>query len=87
MSQTQENTATSTESPLWLSPADVLGELNDVEEKHAPKQLFYIGDRGLLERGPRVSVVGPRKATAEGLRRAQSLTKALVAHQIVVVSG
>jgi DNA processing protein len=87
MSQTQVNTATSTESPLWLSPADVLGELNDVEEKHAPKQLFYIGDRSLLERGPRVSVVGSRKATAEGLRRAQSLTKALVAHQIVVVSG
>jgi hypothetical protein len=75
------------ENPLWLSPADVLGTLDDVEEKHAPKQLFYVGDRSLLERGPRVSVVGSRKATAEGLRRAQSLTKALVAHQIVVVSG
>jgi DNA processing protein len=32
-------------------------------------------------------VVGSRKATPEGLRRAQSLTKALVAHQIVIVSG
>ena len=73
MGERQQNTATTTEKPISLSPADVLGALNDVEEKHAPKPLFYAGDRSLLERSPRVSVVGWRKATPEGLRRAQSL--------------
>jgi predicted Rossmann fold nucleotide-binding protein DprA/Smf involved in DNA uptake len=45
------------------SSSDLLGALNDVEEKHAPKDLYLAGDLGLLERGPRVSVVGSRKAT------------------------
>jgi predicted Rossmann fold nucleotide-binding protein DprA/Smf involved in DNA uptake len=61
MGQMQQNTVTKAEKPTSVSPADVLGALNDVEEKHAPQQLFYAGDRGLLERGPRVSVVGSRK--------------------------
>jgi DNA processing protein len=87
MGHRQPNTAAKPEPTLRLSPAEVLGALNDVEEKHAPKQLFYAGDRSLLARGPRVSVVGSRKATPDGRRRAQSLTKALVAHQIIVVSG
>jgi len=30
-----------------LLPADILGALNDVEEKHAPKHFFNSGDRSL----------------------------------------
>jgi DNA processing protein len=87
MGHRQPNTAAKPEPTTPLSPADVLGALNDVEEKHAPKQLLYAGDRSLLTRGTRVSVVGSRKTTHDGRRRAQALTKALVAHQIIVVSG
>ena len=70
-----------------LRPADVLGPLKDVERKFAPELLYLAGDSGLLVRGPRVAVVGSRKATADGLRRAAALTRALVQRDIVVVSG
>jgi hypothetical protein len=40
MGEMQKNTVAKTENTVSLSPADVLGALNDVEEKHAPKQLF-----------------------------------------------
>ncbi|MBS0380679.1 MAG: DNA-protecting protein DprA [Proteobacteria bacterium] len=70
-----------------VTPADVLGSLNDVEAKNAPAHLYLQGDPSLLRRGPRVSVVGSRKATGEGLKRASYLVRALVAHEMVVVSG
>jgi DNA processing protein len=68
-------------------PSDFLGTLNDVEERNAPKTLYLQGDEGLLRQGPRVSIVGSRRASEEGIRRAQVLTKALVRHEMVVVSG
>jgi DNA processing protein len=76
------------EQPIvTASPSDFLGTLNDVEVKHAPAQLFLRGDESLLRRGPRVSVVGSRQATEEGIRRTQVLCRALVQHEMVVVSG
>ncbi len=69
------------------SPADLLGALNEVERRCAPAQLYLAGDVGLLERGPRVAVIGSRKASPEGLRRATAFARALVVHDIVVVSG
>ncbi len=70
-----------------VTPAEVLGELNEVEAKYAPRALFLRGDPALLRRGPRVSVVGSRRASAEGLRRARALSSALAHHGITVVSG
>lgn len=67
--------------------ADLLGPLNDVERKFAPAQLFLRGDVDLLRRDPRVSVVGSRDASLECLRRAASLARALVARDMIVVSG
>lgn len=72
---------------VTLTPADVLGSLNDVERKNAPKQLFLAGDLSLLKGGSRVSIVGSRAASEEGLSRARTLARALVAHKITVVSG
>lgn len=69
------------------TPAEVLGALNDVEQKNAPERLYLAGDVTLLERGPRVSVVGSREASEEGRRRAKALARALVAHDMIVVSG
>lgn len=74
-------------APVHLTAADVLGRLNDVEEKHAPPALYAAGDLELLKLGPRVSIVGSRKASPEGLKRAASLARALVLLDIVVVSG
>jgi DNA processing protein len=75
------------ERSMQMTVAEALGTLTDVEEKNAPKALYFQGNRELLSHGPRVSVVGSRKASAEGLKRARSLSRALVDHHIVVVSG
>jgi DNA processing protein len=69
------------------TPEQILGVLNDVERKNAPKQLFLAGDASLLTQGPRISVVGSRRASPEGLKRASYFAKALVAHNMIVVSG
>ncbi len=70
-----------------FTPEELLGPLNEVESKNAPKQLFVAGDTRILERGARVSIVGSRKASANGVNRAGRLAKLLVARDIVVVSG
>ncbi len=70
-----------------MTPSDLLGPLNEVEQKNAPKELFFAGDRSILDRGPRVSIVGSRKASPEGLQRARKLSRILVEHKAVVVSG
>lgn len=73
--------------PRAYTPEDLLGPLSDIERKNAPAELFAAGDVALLRNGPRVSVVGSRKVSAEGLKRTRALSKALVARGIVVVSG
>jgi DNA processing protein len=70
-----------------LTPDQLLGPLNEVEKEHAPKALYVAGDIGILEQGGRVSIVGARKASAEGLRRATRLATLLVKEGVVVVSG
>ena len=70
-----------------VSPQDLLGPLNEVEQKNAPKTLYVAGDTGILEEGARVSIVGSRKASPEGLRRASKLAGLLAGRGIVIVSG
>lgn len=72
---------------ITVTPAELLGQLNEVEVKYAPAQLFLAGRVELLRRGPRVSIVGSRKASAEGIQRARSLARRLAEHGIVVASG
>ncbi len=66
---------------------DILGHLNEVESKNAPDELFHSGDTSLLTEGQRVAIVGSRKATPEGIKRAQEFTKALVEHGTIIGSG
>jgi DNA processing protein len=66
---------------------ELLGTLNEVERKNAPKELFYAGDLRLLEIGPRVSIVGSRKASERGLKNARGLAAWLVRRGAVIVSG
>ena len=70
-----------------LSPDELLGPLNAVERQNAPGWLWVEGDVSLLGAIPRVSVVGARTASPDGLRRAGRLARELVAHEVVVVSG
>lgn len=74
-------------SAVPYSPDELLGPLNEVEQKNAPRELFVAGDVRLLTSGARVSIVGSRKATREGLNRAAKLARLLVGRGIVVVSG
>lgn len=69
------------------TPEDLLGPLNEVEKKHAPERLFVAGDVSLVRRGPRVSVIGSRRASDAALQRTRSLVRSLVRRGMVVVSG
>lgn len=72
---------------LEVETERLLGPLNDIESKNAPKSLWLDGDTSLLTTGLRVSVVGSRKASSDGLRRAAALSRALAKRNITVVSG
>jgi DNA processing protein len=72
---------------LELTPDQLLGFLNEVEMKHAPKHLFAAGDADMLKHRARVSIVGSRKASQDGLRRAKKLATILSKRDVVVVSG
>ena len=65
----------------------LLGPLNEVEKKNAPEALFVAGDTSLLANGARVSIVGTRRASKEGLGRATRLARLVVEREMVVVSG
>ena len=75
------------EQPRTVTPEDVLGPLNDFELKAAPRKLFLRGDESLLKGGPRIAVVGSRRASSQGLELARRITEELVSHHIIVVSG
>lgn len=61
--------------------------LTDAEKKFLPEKLFFGGNENLLYEKRRVSVVGSRAATKEGLQRARIISSTLVKHDIIVVSG
>jgi DNA processing protein len=69
------------------SAAELLGPLNPQERLYAPKQLFVAGHAEWLRQERRVSVVGARKASPDGLKRAAKLARILVKHGAIVVSG
>jgi DNA processing protein len=73
--------------PSVATIEDVLGPLNEVERKNAPPVLFFGGDLRVLEAGPRVSIVGSRRASTRGMDNARELAAWVVARGAVVVSG
>ncbi|MYY43944.1 DNA-processing protein DprA [Elizabethkingia anophelis] len=62
-------------------------KLTEIEKKNSPKELFYRGDFSLLETDRRIAVVGSRKVSDLGIKRAEFISKYLVEIGIVVVSG
>lgn len=64
-----------------------LANLTEIEKKNSPESFFYEGDYSLLENGRRVSVVGSRKISELGIKRAEKVAEFLVKVGITVVSG
>lgn len=71
-----------------ISVENLLGRpLNDIETKYAPKELYFKGSLKIPLPRPRVSIIGSRKASMNGLEDAQIITKTLLEKQTVIVSG
>lgn len=72
---------------MTISAEELIGPLNEVESKFAPKRIFATGDLALIQAGPRVSIIGSRKASEAGIRRASKLARELVEAGVTIVSG
>jgi DNA processing protein len=71
-----------------LTAERLLGRpLNDVETRYAPKILYAVGVMDIPLPTPRVSIVGSRKASPEGLEIAARVARFIVKNQAVIVSG
>jgi DNA processing protein len=71
-----------------ISLQDLLGRpLNDIEQKNAPEALYIKGKIELPLPGPRVSIVGSRKASLNGLADSRMITNELVTNNVLIVSG
>ena len=61
--------------------------LNDIESKFAPKNIFYKGSMEIPVPCPRVSIIGSREASKQGLLEAKEITTILIENKVVIVSG
>jgi DNA processing protein len=66
---------------------ELLGPLNEVERKYAPKRLFVSGELPIPLPSPRSAIIGSRKASPEGLKAAKFIAKTLVKKNVTIVSG
>jgi DNA processing protein len=66
---------------------DLIGPLNDVEKKYAPKELHVAGKLSVPLPSPRSAVIGSRKASSEGLEAASNIARTLAKRGVIVVSG
>ena len=64
-----------------------IDNLTEIEKKYSPRQLFYEGNFSLLEKGRRVSVVGSRNVSEDGIKRTSKIVEILLENDIIVVSG
>ncbi len=66
---------------------DFYTRLTPTERKFAPDNLFIERNAELLFSGLKVSIVGTRKPTADGIKNARCSAETLVQHGAIVVSG
>ena len=73
---------------LSITAAKLLGRtLNDIESKADPGQLFVQGSLEIPLPCPKVSIIGSRKASPQGIKNTQKITKILVENKVIIVSG
>jgi DNA processing protein len=67
-----------------LTVQELLGRpLNDVERKYAPKSLYAKGPLEIPLLRPKVSIVGSRKASPQGLESAGTIAITLARNEVV----
>jgi DNA processing protein len=72
---------------LTYTLEELLGPLNDIEERYAPKEIFVSGDLPIPLPKPRAAIIGSRKASPEGLKTASNIARILVKNGVIIVSG
>ena len=73
---------------ISTSPQELLGRpLNEIEQKYAPSKLFVASGKSIPLTGPRVAIVGSRKASSQGILLAQEIASILTRKNVVIVSG
>ena len=70
-----------------LTPDELLGSLNDVERKFAPREIFAAGPMEIPLPRPRVALVGSRKPSQKGHDAAAEIATTLSKKGVVIVSG
>ena len=72
---------------LKFPSEELIGPFNEIEKKYAPSWLYTAGNLKIAKSIPRVSVIGSRYPSTEGLKNAENLVKFLVKRGVVIVSG
>jgi DNA processing protein len=67
--------------------SEYFDQLTEIEKKNCPQELFHLGNFDLISEKRRISVVGSRKVSADGIKRTKIITKKLVENGFIVVSG
>lgn len=70
-----------------IATSELIGFLNSIEERDAPKYLYIEGDKEIINYGPKVSIIGTRKPSLQGIKNTKDITKELVKNKVVIVSG
>ncbi len=71
-----------------INAVKLLGRtLNDIESKADPGTLFVQGSLKIPLPCPKVSIIGSRKASPEGITNTQKIAKILIENQVIIVSG
>jgi DNA processing protein len=73
---------------MSTSPQELLGRpLNEIELKYAPSKLFLSSGKSIPLPGPRVAIVGSRKASSQGILLTQEIASFLARRSVIIVSG
>ena len=78
---------TKTTNITSVTPEQLIGPLNDVERKFAPKKLYVTGIMEIPLPTPRAAIVGSRKPSSDGLKAAKEIASKFVRDGVIVVSG
>ena len=70
-----------------IRPEQLLGPLNDIEQKYAPDTLYVAGVMDIPLPAPRAAIVGSRKASPNGVKAAEEIATRLAKSNVIVVSG
>jgi DNA processing protein len=72
---------------LTYSLEELIGPLNDVEKKFAPRELYVAGKLQIPLASPRSAVIGSRKASPKGLEAANEIAMTLARKGVTIISG